>query len=287
MPVYIEDEAKKEEEGSTTSHILTESQANILRNYNRDKSTRNLDDVTRRYVSEHNAVYKGIIYLQSPYHTLATFALVLAFSFDLSGFIFGFVVQNNQKKKESTGVSAISTVGVEGEKKPDISSDWSILKTLKRYIVLTGDYENKDGVYYYNTFRNGLPYQWAVKDVQPYKQGIYEQAATDSMGLPIPWTNQEIRFAQQTDGPRDGVCIDCNIIYNDGSLLSVQSGQDIFLANVEEYLPVHIYIPERGENRTMPVKALTSSKRKVKMAVLALNDKGTRIAAIYMIEEEP
>lgn len=349
MPVYSA--AEKTENGKI--NVLSESQINVLTNYDRDNSSRTLDDITRRYISNHNAVYQGIIYLQSPYRSLALFALLLALSFDLSGFIFGFVAQgypqqnenkespvadgnvqpeqctlytgeNDQTARHSPDTNSniqttpdIPDIGMNGRTIPrmDINIDnrasnhsftkrkhktqnasltddsvqaaWSILKTLTLYIVLTGDYECRDGIYYYKTFKDGLLHHWAVKDTTPYAQGIYIQEKTDeewTKGLALPKDGQALRFTRQADGPKDGIYMNCQLIYDEGSLILVKENQQSFLASVDEYVPVHSYNPSHGENRTIPSKKLAAKKNDDQVVVIALNTKGTRIAAIYIIE---
>lgn len=49
---------------------------------------------------------------------------------------------------------------------------------------------------------------------------------------------------------------------------------------------VHCYSPSQGQNRTLPAKKLSEKMYKAQIAVVALNDKGTRVDAIYMIEGE-
>ena len=286
MSMYSSSEAL---EGNNAS-ALSESQLNILRSYDRNRASENLDDVIRRYLTKRSAIYQGIIYLQSPYHSLAAFAFILALSFDLSGFIFGIVVPNESRRRKgqeemaADGAGAISRVlGRTAQPK------WSILKTLNRYITLTGDYENKDGTYYYVAFQNGQRCRWPVEDTVPYRQGIYQQIKVDakwSKGTSVSPKSQELRFARQADGPRDGIYTDCQLVYDEGSLILMKEDNQHFLSSVEEYLPVHSYSPSRGANRTIPVKELASKKIDGKTVVIALNTKGTRIAAIYIIEQE-
>lgn len=279
MPVYSGTERTE----SGTNGILSESQVNILINYNRDESGRELDDMIRRYISNHNAVYQGIIYLQSPYRSLAIFALVLALSFDLSGFIFGFVAQDNPQDEDEIPREMRNIVS----EKQKASAEWSILETLNQYIVLTGDYENRDGLYYYDAFKDGVLCQWAVRDTIPYLQGIYIQEEVDteySKGKSLQEAGQSLLFANQTDGPQDGIYRDCQLIYDEGSLILVQGDQKSFIANVDEYVPAHSYSPERGENRTIPTKQLIKKERNDQIIVVALNTKGTRVVAIYIFE---
>lgn len=101
MPAY------SQSEGS----VLSENQINILCNYDRDAASRALDDMIRRYIANHNAIYQGIIYLQSPYYQLAFFALLLAFSFDLAGF-------NNEKMAYPVGRYVIFRGSSKGGAKP-------------------------------------------------------------------------------------------------------------------------------------------------------------------------
>lgn len=307
MPVYRnEGRSMSENDASDTGGgILTELQNSILEDYNRDSSCRELDDITRRYLSNHNAVYNGLIYLQSPYSSLAIFALILAFSFDLSGFIFGLIAQGDTDEKAPTkaknkwsetvwpGLIGSPVHNADREQQvhtpaaEEKQAEWSILKTLNPYIILTGDYELRDDTYYYKTFKDGLLYEWAVKDTAPYTLGIYIQATlkdTGSKGKPLPEEGKRLRFAQQENGPTDGIYMDCRLVFHNGSLLLVQADQRSFLAGIDEYVPVHSYHPKRGESHTVPAEDLAKQELNAKIAVIALNDEGTRIAAIYAIE---
>lgn len=293
MPIYTQSEGD----------ILSDDQLHILRNYDRDDSSKELDEMIRRYIANHSAIYQGIIYLRSPYRNLAIFALILALSFDLAGFIFGFVIEGTgQYNHQAKGTARM---GYYAEPK------WSILKTLHQYYVLTGDYECKDGVYHYKAFRNGVLEDWIITDSEPYRQGIYRQ---DQKGAAlhqqaVGQVEQKLRFADQqettnpvtsevppkaleatseteTEKAQDGIYLGGQLLFNDGSLLRIKSDERHFLASVEEYVPIHCYAPHTGTNRTIPIKRLTKGV-KIKIAVAALNQSGTRIAAIYAIEEAP
>ncbi len=312
MPIY----SGSEEIGTGETGVLSVDQINVLHNYDRNNSSKELDDMVRRYISDHNAIYQGIIYLQSPYRSLALFALILAFSFDISGFIFGFVRQDDNMeivKQENESQDLDSNKGdseSENSESPNSKSpnsdtsnlkpktsnsaeaqtEWGILKTLKPYIVLTGDYESTDGVYYYKTFRDGLAYRWVVKDTVPYGQGIYISQEIDnkySKGeQQCPDVDQEIIFAYQEKEPQDGIYKECSFIFDEGSLVMERNNERTFIANMDEYVPVHIYDPNQGLNRTLPAKQFSEKVYKAQIAVVALNAKGTRIAAVYMIECE-
>lgn len=287
-----------------THTVLLESQVEILRKYDRDSSSRELDDVIRRYISVHNAVYQGIIYLQSPYRSLAVFALILALSFDLSGFVFGLVTLSSaplvaesyeaEPFPETPNPEIPASDGSDLATPPDGEDDtvtWSILPALNPYVVLTGDYEIQDGVYYYKCFRNGQLYRWKVIDSAPYQRGIYTENTESGRvcGKPLA-ADQALLFSGQPGGPRDGIYRNCQLVYMDGSLL--KGGEGEFLASVEEFVPVHIYIPSEGKNRTIPVKMLAVPSGEnvdnnsvfVREAVISLTPNGTRVAAIYAIE---
>lgn len=284
---------------------LSESQVEVLSKYDRDGSSRELDDVIRRYISVHNAVYQGIIYLQSPYRSLAVFALILALSFDLSGFVFGLVTLNDapltaescetEPFPETPSAELPASDGADLPTPLDEEGDtvaWSILPALNSYVVLTGDYEIQDGVYYYKSFRNGQFYRWKVIDSAPYQQGIYSEDTESGCvcGKPLA-ADQSLLFHGQPSGPRDGIYRNCQLAYMDGSLLKGEKGE--FLASIEEFVPVHIYVPREGENRTIPVKMLAVPSGEnagnnsvfVREAVISLTPNGTRIAAIYAIKE--
>lgn len=272
--------------GQSESNILSEDQLSILRSYDRDAASRELDDMIRRYIANHNAIYQGIIYLQSPYFYLALFALVLALSFDLAGFIFGVVIEGTNETGQSRRI--FST-------KDSSQTKWSILKTMHQYYVLTGDYEHKDGIYHYKVFRNGLLEDWAVADSKPYERGIYWQDQEGTAVLTVQ-EEQALRFTNQRtvdiedktrpdEKARDGIYVGGQLLFNEGGLLRETPKGRYFLTSVEEYVPVHCYTPSRGENRTIPVKQLTR-KIDIQIAVVALNHTGTRVAAIYVIEKE-
>lgn len=307
MPVY----SPSENTGGEAAGVLSQSQLNILQSYDRDASSKALDDIIRRYISNHNAIYQGIIYLQSPYRALALFALVLAFSFDLAGFVFGVVIEGNPRENPQEDSQKDSSKSSQGNppgkytplkefvlKNTEPKAAWSILNTMCQYYVLTGDYERKDGVYYYKVFRNGLLEEWPVESGNPFDLGIYQQFKKDGIVIrvPIGWQEQMLCFADQRidservgtnieakQGAQDGIYLGGKLIYNEGSLIRVTGDRRDFIACLEEYVPIHSYDPKKGENWTIPAKKLTK-ELKIKVAVVALNDKGTRIAAIYVIE---
>lgn len=77
----------------------------------------------------------------------------------------------------------------------DNTVEWSILPTLHKYRILTGDYEKKDGVYSYQVFEDGLLEDWKVNDTAFYGYGIYEQdAVVEAKGTQVQGIQKEISF---------------------------------------------------------------------------------------------
>lgn len=289
---------------------ITESQQRILTGFDRTKSCANLDNATRRYINDHNALEQGTIYLTSPYKGLALFALVLAFFLDLSGFVFGVVDLGAKENKNDSGISDNNdreTIDVPKifksmkEKVGENESQWSIRPTANSYKVVTGNFRCEDGVYYYGVFENGIHKEWEVVDDRVYHEGIYlVDNIAARKGVALSEKHQEVVFSNQgfEKMPQDGVYLNGTLSYHEGSLLfkadvgekahksTESSVSPYYIANVEEYVPVHCYAPKRGENITQPAIDLAKFPMKVKVAVLALNPDCTRIVAMYLILRE-
>lgn len=58
-----------------------------------------------------------------------------------------------------------------------------------------------------------------------------------------------------------------------------------YIANLEEYVPIHCYNPKRGENMTQPAIDLERDPIDAEIAVLALSKSGTRVVAVYIIKK--
>lgn len=289
---------------------ITESQQRILSGFDRTKSCANLDDATRRYINDHNALEQGTIYLTSPYRGLALFALILAFFLDLSGFVFGVVDLGAKENKNDSGISDNNdreTIDVPKifksmkEKVGENESQWSIRPTANSYKVVTGNFRCEDGVYYYGVFENGIHKEWKVVDDHAYHEGIYlVDNIAARKGVALSEKHQDVVFSNQgfEKMPQDGVYLNGTLSYHEGSLLfkadvgekshksTESSASPYYIANVEEYVPVHCYAPRRGENITQPAIDLAKFPMKVKVAVLALNPECTRIVAMYLILRE-
>lgn len=284
---------------------ITETQQAILTEFDRTASCANLDNTTRRYINDHNALEQGTIYLTSPYRGLALFALMLAFFLDLSGFVFGVVDLNVAEPK---GESSESHTDVPREDTPKATEEaagtapntkvqfndflWSTLETAHPYMVVTEQFRHEDGVYYYSAFENGIHKEWKVCDTHEYPEGVYVlDKITSNMGVKLKEYPQELIFANQFAGvdAQDGILLNGTLTYQEGSLLfkpdvSVSSTyQTRYIASIDEYAPVHCYDPKRGESLTQPAMDLEKRPMKTRIVVIALNPKGTRIVAIYLI----
>lgn len=282
---------------------ITETQQAILTEFDRTASCANLDNTTRRYINDHNALEQGTIYLTSPYRGLALFALMLAFFLDLSGFVFGVVDLNAAEPKgessdtnaprEDTPKATEEAVGTAQNTKVQFNDFlWSTLETAHPYMVVTEQFRHEDGVYYYSAFENGIHKEWKVCDTHEYPEGVYVlDKITANTGVRLKEYPQELIFANQLAGvdAQDGILLNGTLTYQEGSLLfkpdvSVSSTyQTRYIASIDEYVPVHCYDPKRGENLTQPAMDLEKHPMKTRIVVIALNPKGTRIVAIYLI----
>lgn len=295
LPTFVDSSADVSE--------ITETQQAILTEFDRTASCANLDNTTRRYINDHNALEQGTIYLTSPYRGLALFALMLAFFLDLSGFVFGVVDLNAAEPKgessdtnaprEDTTKATEEAVGTAQNTKVQFNDFlWSTLETAHPYMVVTEQFRHEDGVYYYSAFENGIHKEWKVCDTHEYPEGVYVlDKITANTGVRLKEYPQELIFANQLAGvdAQDGILLNGTLTYQEGSLLfkpdvSVSSTyQTRYIASIDEYVPVHCYDPKRGENLTQPAMDLEKHPMKTRIVVIALNPKGTRIVAIYLI----
>lgn len=228
---------------------------------------------------------------------------MLAFFLDLSGFVFGVVDLNAAEPKgessdtnaprEDTPKATEEAVGTAQNTKVQFNDFlWSTLETAHPYMVVTEQFRHEDGVYYYSAFENGIHKEWKVCDTHEYPEGVYVlDKITANTGVRLKEYPQELIFANQLAGvdAQDGILLNGTLTYQEGSLLfkpdvSVSSTyQTRYIASIDEYVPVHCYDPKRGENLTQPAMDLEKHPMKTRIVVIALNPKGTRIVAIYLI----
>lgn len=257
-------------------------ESRVLMQYDRVKASNNLDEMMRNYISDHNAAQQGIIYLKSPYRGLAIFSLMLAFFFDLAGFATGVLIQIQEEKAkkvpEDIGKTEkeVSANQNEGEQQ-----SWTTLSMLNHYIYLTGDFTYIDGKYTYSAFRNGEKVEADSENPEILTSGLY----IEDEGKYIPITPQTLSFSAMEEGARDGVYMESSLDYEDAMLTIAYEaeGEDKeyhFLANVDENVPV--YRVNGTVFHISPAGELQKTKD-VYTVVVALNEKGTMVGAIYLI----
>lgn len=261
----------------------------VLRDYDHTGSSNSLDDIIRSYISDHNATQQGIIYLKSPYRGLAVFSLILAFFFDLAGFATGVLIQIQEEKgekepmnflKKRDEIVANQDNGRE-ERENEDQQLWTTLSMLNQYVYFTGDFTFIDGKYSYIIFKNGEKEQVVPANKNIVTSGLYIEYGEKYTPIAL----QTLSFAATKEGARDGVYKDSVLNYED-SMVTIASGKEIeddeyhFLANVDENVPV--YRVNGAAFEIFPAKQLKKTND-ARIVVVALNKKGTLVAAIYII----
>lgn len=265
---------------SVISGLPAYSGNELLLKYSRAASADALDEVIRKYIADHNAVQQGLIYLESPYNEVAVFSLLLAFFLDIAAFVTGMVIDIVEtKREEDWKESPKNSLEVSQQKEPDHDS-WEPPVGLTRYIYLNGDFQREKGTCYYQGIEDGVE-TWtafdSVENTLTEKPWLYIRQGKNIS----PVAPQELMFMNEKEGPRDGVYFDCILIYDEG-LLSIQVGEETELRNlstVEKDLTIYQLSEDGCE--IFPIKYL---KQQIwKTAVIALNQRGTSIAAVYLL----
>ena len=83
-------------------------------------------------------------------------------------------------------------------------------------------------------------------------------------------------------GPRDGIYRDCSINYDQGLLMVTQNGTSEFVGAASTNTPVYHF--GNGFFDVLPAEKLDHEKGYI--IVVALNQEGTKIIAIYIISED-
>lgn len=253
----------------------------ILREYNRAESADTLDEVIRKYIADHNAVQQGLIYLGSPYRGVAVFSLLLAFFLDIAAFVTGLVIDIVEKRREEEDEENPKDSFAESHQQVETDQDsWEPPVGLNRYIYLNGDLHREKGKSCYRGIENGLETWIALDSIEntlEEKSGLYIRRGKALLSVKA----QELAFINTEGGPRDGIYFDCILVYDEG-LLSIQSGEKTELRNlatVEKDLTVYQLSDDGCE--VFPIKYL--EKRIWRTAVITLTQRGTGIAAVYLL----
>ena len=263
LPVYI-----------LSSGVSQEDVPDILKTYERADSTAQLDSTIRRYLTKHNAVQEGIIYLASPYRSVAIFSLIVALLLDISAFITGVIIDRVSSKQK------MPTENDDG-KPPNVfepemdDSAWSVLPGLRRYAFLTGDFMFLDGIITYKIIENGK-----VKELEypgpRLNTGFYAWKVKE---LVLVADSEKLLFRGITGGPQDGIYQNCSIGYDQGLLIISQNGSSEYVGSVDPDTPVYQIHTDHCD--VIPARKMSNERGK--KIVVALNYDGTKIIAIYVI----
>lgn len=234
-----------------------------LTSFDRAASLKRLDQVIRRYLTEHNAAQEGLIYLISPYREAAVFSLFLALLLDISAFITGVIIDR---------VSYPSPAEEKAEEQPV-----NIVPGLNRYVFLTGDYTADDEITTYKAIENGV--ETEIKYPYPgLKEGFYlfneSQLCETEPSL--------LLFKGTSGGPQDGIYTDCVLHYKDSLLTLIQGEDHIFLGPLDSNIPVCLLSGKRCN--VIPSKNISDIHGQ--SIVISLNTEGTQITAIYIMEHD-
>lgn len=250
---------------------------NDLGSYSKIESVQKLDDTIRRYLTDHNAAQKGIIYLISPHREIALFALFLAFLLDIAAFVTGAIIdrasrESSIKTEENSDIMYEQQI----EKHMD-DEEKCVVKTLNRYLFLTGDYTYMDGTLTYKAIENGLE-----TFIEYPEHGLQSGFYIWYKGKIQPVKASELLYKGVSENIQDGVYENSIIRYNDGLLtitVSDNSSKNIFLGSVEAYIPVYRISADTYE--ALPAK--DADKVHGKKIVVSLNQDGTQIVALYVV----
>lgn len=253
--------------------------------YSKASSLNRLNEVIRRYATEHNDAHQGLIYIFSPYWPMALFSLILALFFDLSGFVVGVVIykfnednvdkinediNDKQSNNKTASIPAVPFAMLN-------PGGASMTKTLRQYYMFTGDYEKSGTDYYYKAFLNGKEEEIEGKTGDAYEEAIYLKHNKNSFE---PVEEQSLTLDINPDSSKDGVVCNKMLCYKNNLLLASDSDQkNVVLAQVDEGTPV--FILNDDYIHACPIKRMESLE--VKTGVLALSPQGNSVAAVYLI----
>ncbi|MCM1262980.1 MAG: hypothetical protein NC313_09695 [Butyrivibrio sp.] len=260
-----------------TLPIYTGLENEKLLSYYRASSSDILDEMIRLYIADHNAVQQGIIYLFSPYRELALFSLVLALFLDIAAFITGMFVEVIEQKQQEKNINHTDIT----EKEPVEVFDseylsFSILG-LNKYIYLSGDYVHEEHKNIYWAIKDGKEIEIVLPDID-LKAGLY----TEQNGNWSPIA--ESQSLQLISEPQDGIYIDCTIKCREYALIITTEAdkKEHYLTTITENIPA--YILKNDHLEITPAYLLNEEKEKV--IIVALNQKGTAVIAVYICDKK-
>lgn len=251
--------------------------------YSRTASMDQLDEMLRRYISDHNSVEQAMIYLSSPYRGVAIFSCIIALMLDVVAFVTGFAIQAydewQEKKARSEKPGEESSDDEDEEESGLYSRGESVTPpTARSYVYLTGNFSKENGRYCYQALEGAYLRDLELPE-QDLPAGFYLQD-NKTVSRPVP---QELVLYGMAGAPRDGVYQNCSFQYHDHILLlkRQEEREFKFLVTVGEETPIY-YIPMH-KNECICAFVKDMPQRQWDMAIFALNNKGTQVAAIYLM----
>ena len=271
--------------------------------YDRAGASDSLDDMLRLYIAEHNAAHQAIIYLCSPYRGLAIFSVLLAFLLDIAAFITGLLIDVADRRREILMQQNMESfrarrIGTSGKTTMDseryaFGAEFQYIREdeeegsrypkagLNRYLYLTGDYVRENEKNTYRAIENGEETEIDLLNTG-LTIGLYIES--ESEAAPVP-DSQILAFFATENGPQDGVYKKCSLRYDDNALLILEktkpSAAYRYLAAIDAEVPV--YQLSNGTCTVMEAHYLNGNKGE--MVVIALNKKGSKVVAVYIIKE--
>ena len=268
-------DALKSAIGTLPAYSGTEN--SLLRNYDRTEAMDYLDDLSRLNIADHNAVDQAGIYLRSPNRGLALFSLAVAFFLDIAAFTVGFLIYlGEEKNKKEQLLRGLSTRRDQDDVIADTSFGIVSPATARRYLYLTGDYIRENERFYYKAL-DGENETEVVLDKPDFQRGFY----LEDGGALAAASPQTLALYQMPNGPRDGIYLNCSLQYREPVLSIQEDGKTAFefLASVGEEVPVY----RMQDGQCVSCVTADVPPQKMQMVVLALNNAGTAVAAIYLI----
>lgn len=244
----------------------------LLEDYDRSSSARRLDMAVEQYLTDHNSAEQGLIYLRSAYRMMAVFSLALAFLLDIAAFVTGVIIEREESKlAKNPPPAAGGGAAVSNTAAAVPPAVWM----LNQYLFLTSDYKFCEGEYTYRTIEEGKTGEIRLPTPH-YQIGLYRREKNDIL---LVEKAADLLYGVSSGGPQDGVYLNSSISCKGGLLTLSQGKNDRFLGNVDPYVPV--YRVSESSYDEFPVKDLGVLSGKI--IVTALDQKGTRIAGIYVV----
>ncbi|MCD8324134.1 MAG: hypothetical protein LUC32_04165 [Clostridiales bacterium] len=260
--------------GSLPAYTETENES--LAAFDRTDFMDDLDNARRLYIVEHNAADNAVIYLiRNPYREMALLSVGLAFLLDLAAFAVGFIiyiVENEDKRKKQEGMQSEDRYLYMNRTMTEMSAC--------RYLYLTGNYTCENGRFYYQAFDGEKPTE-AEDENDSLPRGFYIYTGEGETRRLQEVINSSLVLCGMPGGPSDGMYGNCRLRWRDDTLWIQKDGEEsfVYLAPAPQDVPV---FRMSGERCTV-FPALELPENVWERAVVALNENGTKAAAVYLL----